>query len=411
MRRLSADWLVPMRAEPVAGGALLIGNDGRILAAGAAQVVPAPPAVPSEYFPGCSLLPGFVNTHTHLELTGLAGAIDAPDFADWIRRIIALKATFDYDHFLAAARQGVADCFAGGVTTIADTGDSGAVIEALFEAQGSGIVYHEVFGPDPGQCSSSLEGLQQRVAERRRFTSDRIRIGVSPHAPYTVSGALYRAVSRWARAEGLPLATHVAEAPGELALFRDGSGSFGEMWRRRGIPLPRGPVTPIEWLERHEVLGPGTLCVHVVHADGTDVERLARSGSAVAHCPMSNRAHAHGTAPLAAMLEAGVRLGCGTDSVVSVGRLDLLGEVRAARVLAGLSASASLALCTTAAAGALGLDTEVGSLEPGKWGDVVAIRTPGAGSGIAACERVLGSGASDVVRTWLAGRAVFSAEG
>ena len=409
MRRLSADWLVPMRGEPVPGGALLIGNDGRILAAGPAHAVPAPPAAPSEHFPGCSLLPGLVNTHTHLELTGLAGAIDAPDFAEWIRRIIALKATFDYDHFLAAARQGVADCFAGGVTTIADTGDSGAVIEALFEAHGSGIVYHEVFGPDPGQCRSSLEGLQQRVAERRRFTSERIRIGVSPHAPYTVSGALYQAVSRWARSEGLPLATHLAEPPGEMTLFRDGSGSFAEMWRRRGIPLPQEPVTPIEWLERHEVLGPGTLCVHVVHADRADVARLARSGSAVAHCPLSNRAHAHGTAPLAAMLEAGIRLGCGTDSVVSVGRLDLLAEARAARALAGLGAPAALALCTTEAARALGLDAEVGSLEPGKWGDVVAIRTAGAGSAMAVCEQVLGSGASDVIRTWLAGRPVFSA--
>lgn len=396
-----------MNGPPVADGAVLIGPDGRIEAAGPAAAVPAPPGASSSHHDGCVLLPGLVNAHTHLELTGLAGAIDAPDFADWIRRIIALKATFDYAHFLAAARQGVADCFAAGVTTVADTGDSGAVIEALFEAGGSGIAYQEVFGPDPAQCGESLAGVQRRVAERRRFSSDRIRIGVSPHAPYTVSGPLYRAVARWARAEGLPVATHLAEPPGEMALFRDGTGSFAEMWRRRGIALPPGPVTPIEWLERHDALGPETLCIHVVQAGAADVGRLERAGAAVAHCPLSNRAHAHGVAPLRALLDAGVRVGCGTDSVVSVGRLDLLAEARAARALAGLGAAATLALCTIDAARAIGLDAEIGSLEAGKWGDVTVARTGQVRSAADVHERVLATGLEDVVETCLGGRTVF----
>ncbi|HEX6088846.1 MAG TPA: amidohydrolase family protein [Gemmatimonadales bacterium] len=407
MRRLSAGWLVPMNGVPVPGGTILIDGRGRIVAAGPPDAVPDPPGADARHHPDCVLIPGLVNAHTHLELTGLAGAIDATDFADWIRRIIALKATFDYSHFLSAARQGIADCFAAGVTTIADTGDSGAVIEALHEAGGSGVVFHEVFGPDPAQCETSLAGLQQRVAERRRFTSERIRIGVSPHAPYTVSGPLYRAVSRWARTERLPMATHVAEPPGEWALFREGTGSFAEMWQRRGIALPPNPVTPVEWLERHEALGPDMLCVHVVHAADHDVARLARAGAGVAHCPLSNRAHGHGTAPLRGFLDAGLRVGCGTDSVVSVGRLDLLAEARAARRLAGLDAMGALALCTAGAARAIGLEREIGTLEPGKWGDAVIVRTGSAISPDDACERVLASSLSDVEETWLGGRSVF----
>ena len=407
MRRLSAGWLVPMNGTPVMGGAILIDGGGRIVAVGSADAVPHPPGADARHHPDCVLIPGLVNAHTHLELTGLAGAIDATDFADWIRRIIALKATFDYVHFLSAARQGIADCFAAGVTTIADTGDSGAVIEALHDVGGSGVVYHEVFGPDPAQCEASLAGLQQRVAERRRFTTERIRIGVSPHAPYTVSGPLYRAVSRWARSERLPMATHVAEPPGEMALFREGTGSFADMWQRRGIALPPGPVTPVEWLERHEALGSDMLCVHVVHADGHDVARLVRTGAAVAHCPLSNRAHAHGTAPLRAFLDAGLRVGCGTDSVVSVGRLDLLAEARAARRIAGLDATAALALCTLDAARAVGMVSEVGSLECGKWGDVAIVRTGTAPSADDACERVLASRPADVEETLLGGRTVF----
>jgi 5-methylthioadenosine/S-adenosylhomocysteine deaminase len=192
-----------------------------------------------------------------------------------------------------------------------------------------------------------------------------------------------------------------------MALFREGTGSFAEMWQRRGIALPRGPVTPVEWLERHEALGPETLCVHVVHADDRDIVRLARAGAAVAHCPLSNRAHAHGAAPLRAFLDGGLRVGCGTDSVVSVGRLDLLAEARAARRLAGLDAMAALALCTVGAARAIGLDSELGSLESGKWGDVAMVRTGAAPSADEACERVLASSLSDVEETLLGGRTVF----
>ncbi|HEU5049136.1 MAG TPA: amidohydrolase family protein [Gemmatimonadales bacterium] len=397
-----------MAGPPVAAGAVLLDDAGRVVAAGTADEVPSPPGLPTTHFAASVLLPGLVNTHTHLELTGLAGALAESDFAEWIRRIIALKATFGYDHFLAAAREGVRDCLAAGVTTIADTGDSGAVIEALFEAGGSGIVYHEVFGPHPDQCDESLAGLVRRVADRRRFTSDRIRIGVSPHAPYTVSGPLYQAVARWARREGLPMATHLSEPPGEVELFRSGTGSFADMWRRRGIPLPPHPLTPVEWLERHDALGPDLLCVHVVHAGEDDIARLSRHDVPVAHCPLSNRAHAHGTAPIRALLDAGLRIGCGTDSVVSVERLDLLAEARDARRRAGLSAHAALGLCTTSAARALGLESGIGSLEPGKWGDAAVVAARG-GTTMDPLEAVLASGVGDVRATYIAGREVYRA--
>src|SRR5690606_9574465 len=182
------------------------------------------------------------------------------------------------------ARQGIRDCLAAGVTTVADSGDSGAVIEALHEAGASGIAYQEIFGPHPDQWRERLEGLRRRVEDRRRFTSARVRIGVSPHAPYTVSGRLYGAVAQWARAEQLPMATHLAESVPEVELFNAGTGSFGAMWQRRGIALPDGPATPVAWLERHGVLGPDLLCAHVVHAGAEDVSRLARSGTPVAHC-------------------------------------------------------------------------------------------------------------------------------
>jgi cytosine/adenosine deaminase-related metal-dependent hydrolase len=407
-RRLQARWVLPVDGPPVERGALLIGADGRILAVGPDALVPRPGDVPAEDFGDAVLAPGFVNTHTHLELTGLEWRPPEPDFAGWIRRLRMTKAAREREAVLAAARRGLADCWAAGATTIADTGDSGAVIEVLAEAGGSGIAYQEVFGPHPDQCDASLQGLQQQVERLGTYATGRVRIGVSPHAPYSVSGPLYRATAEWARAAGLPIAVHLAESFAERELLADGTGAFAEAWRARGIPMP-APVgrTPVAWLEAHGVLSERTLCIHVVHAASDDVARLARAGAAVAHCPLSNRAHGHGDAPLQAFLSAGIRVGLGTDSVVSVAELDLLAEARAARALAGLDAERALALCTIEGARALGLEHETGSLAVGKWGDCVALRLAGAAAGSEAAERVLASGPDAVVATFLGGRDVY----
>jgi cytosine/adenosine deaminase-related metal-dependent hydrolase len=407
-RRLSARWVLPIEAPPIERGAVLLGPDGRIDAVGPEAMVPRPVDVISEDFGDALLLPGLINTHTHLELTGMGGSAPEPEFASWIRRLREAKAALSADAFLSAARQGLADCRAAGVTTVADTGDSGAVIQVLAESRGSGIAYQEVFGPHPAQCDESLRGLQARVDALSVFASGRVRLGVSPHAPYTVSGPLYRATADWARVAELPVAVHLAESPAETALLSDATGSFAEAWERRGIPMP-SPLgrTPVRWLDEHGVLSARTLCIHVVQATGLDIRRLASAGAAVAHCPRSNRAHGHGDAPLAALLAAGIRLGVGTDSAVSVGELDLLAEARAARTLAGLDAAQALALCTLSAARALGLESEIGGLRVGKWGDCVVVRPPPAAARLAPEEQVLAGGPRDVVATYVGGRDVY----
>jgi cytosine/adenosine deaminase-related metal-dependent hydrolase len=395
-----------MAAPPIAAGAVLIGADGRVEAVGPDHLVPLPPDGVEERYDGSLLLPGLINTHTHLELTGLAGGPPEPDFTRWIFGVRQAKAARSAEAVDQAARQGVRECWAAGVTTVADTGDSGAVIAALAALGGSGIVYHEVFGPHPGQVEESMGGLRSAVTRLARYATGRVRIGVSPHAPYTVSSELYAATSAYAAAEGLPLAVHLAESRAESALLEQGSGTFAEAWARRKIPLPPGPGrTPVEWLDAHGVLGERTLCIHVVQATAADLDRLAGRGAAVAHCPLSNRAHGHGDAPLQGMLDRGLRVGVGTDSVLSVGAVDLLAEARAARVLGALDAVGALALCTTGAAAAIGLASEIGSLEPGRWGDCVVLRARA--SGLDPEERALACGPEDVVATYLGGRAVY----
>jgi cytosine/adenosine deaminase-related metal-dependent hydrolase len=409
-RRLAARWVIPIEDHPIERGAVLIGANGRIIAMGPDDRVPRPSEVPAEEYGDAVLLPGLINTHTHLELTGLEGTAPESDFARWIMNVRERKAGRTREQFLAAAHAGLAACWAAGVTTVADSGDSGAVIQALCQTGGSGIAYQEVFGPHPGDVAASLAGLQARVDGLGAFANGRVRLGVSPHAPYTVSGQLYAATAAWARAEALPLAAHVAESPAECDLLARGTGGFAEAWRRRGIPLP-SPLgrTPLEWLNDHGVLGESTLCIHGVQASPTDRELMRAAGAALAHCPLSNHAHGHGSAPLREYLECGIRVGLGTDSVLSVGTLNLLAEARAARRAAGLDAPRALGLCTLEAARALGLDGEIGSLRAGKWGDCTLILLPADVTERSLVERTLATGPEDVVATYLSGGAVYRA--
>ena len=413
--RLTADWIVPVSSPPVERGAVLIGSDGRIEAVGPAGVVPAPPGVPNLVFAGAALMPGLVNAHTHLELTGLAGQIEETDFSAWIRGVRRVKSELTPEWFLAAARQGVRDAFAAGITTVLDTGDSGTVLPALVELGCAGVAYQEVFGPDPGQCDASLQGLRSRVAELAPQARGRVRLGVSPHAPYTVSGPLYRAVTEFAAAGGLPIAVHLAESPAESMLVTRHEGPFAEAWNGRGIPpvalhgsLPASARrSPVAWLDAHGLLGRDTLCIHTVQLDQTDIETLATRQTSVAHCPASNARHGHGAAPLAALLAAGLRVGLGTDSVVSVGALDLWAEMRAARQLAGLTPGQALALATREGARLIGAESEVGWLGAGAFADLIAVQLAAGPEDQPVESRLLAAGPGSVLATYASGRPVY----
>ncbi len=315
------------------------------------------------------LVPGLINVHTHLELTHLGGSDGETAFPSWIRRVRELKDATTPDQFRAAAEQGLRDCWARGVTCVADTGSTGAVAAVIAGLGGRAVVYQEVFGPDPAQVSESLEELKLALQPLRLLASTRLRVGVSPHAPYSVSEPLYRRTAALAAAEGLPLAVHLAESPEETQLVRDGTGPFAEALRARGIAVePRG-CSPVEYLRQLVVLQPRTLCIHCVQVGDADIRSLREAGVAVAHCPLSNRAHRHGAAPVAAFRAAGIPVGVGTDSVVSVGTLDLWAEAAAA----GLTGDDALRQLTIDNARALGWDAEIGSLEVGKVADLAVL--------------------------------------
>ena len=149
MLRLRAGSVHPVTAPPIPDGAVLVDERGLIAAVGPDHAVPRPSNAEPLEFPDGALVPGLVNCHTHLELTQFAGQVESADFPEWIRQLRALKDRTSPEDFRRGAEQGVRDCWAAGVTCVADTGSTGAAMEALHALGGRGIVYQEVFGPDP----------------------------------------------------------------------------------------------------------------------------------------------------------------------------------------------------------------------------------------------------------------------
>jgi cytosine/adenosine deaminase-related metal-dependent hydrolase len=334
------------------------------------------------------LMPGLVNVHTHLELTALRGFLEDLDFPHWIWRLNGVKrAVLDRDRMLDSARFGIVEGLRAGITTYADTCDSGVAFDAMLEAGVRGIMYQEVFGPDPASCGQSLAELAAKVAALRPRQTPLVTVGVSPHAPYTVSDSLYAAVASYAREHGLPVAAHIAESEVERELVERGAGIFAEGLAGRGLPVaPRGRSS-VALLQRTGVLDTGALLIHCVRLDAEDIATIAGTSCGVAHCPVSNAKLGHGTAPLLEMLDAGILVGLGSDSVASNNRMDLLAEARAAtlgqRARVGrhdvLCARDALHLATLGGARAIGLDRAIGSLEPGKSADLAAFPLHAAG--------------------------------
>jgi cytosine/adenosine deaminase-related metal-dependent hydrolase len=237
-----------------------------------------------------------------------------------------------------------------------------------------------VFGPDPAIAGTALADLRVKVEQMRAKETPLVRAGVSPHAPYTVSDELFAATAGYARTANLPIAIHVAESEMEAQLVTDGTGSFADGLRARGIVVERRGRSPIDLLQRLGVLDARPLLIHAVRVDDEDIAAIAAARCAVAHCPVSNAKLGHGVAPLIELLGAGIDVALGSDSVASNNRMDLLDEARAAILMQRarlkspevLTASDALHLATLGGAAALGLSDEIGSLEAGKAADIVA---------------------------------------
>ena len=421
----TAQWVLPIASATIEDGAVVV--EGALIAGVGtrAELLARFPNADVRDYGAAALLPGFVNCHTHLELTAMRGYLEPEesDFFAWLRKLtLARLLKMTPDDLYVSAAWGAVEAARAGVTSV---GDASASAEEAMRALGDvglrGIVYQEVFGPEPELAAEQFAKLHERVAHLQAFESDLVRLGVSPHSPYTVSARLLEMVSDFAVNETFPLMIHTAESAAEELLIREGRGTFAESFAQRGIAWSAPGLSSVQYLARCGVLRARPLLAHCIRVDEQDIVMIKEAGASVAHCPKSNAKLGHGHAPY--HLFKKIAHGFGSDSVASNNTCDILEEARFATLMAraaatkqddgkpaAFTAHEALATATHGGARALWQDIQTGSLAEGQRADLIAIKLDGAHQTPVydpARALIFASSGRDVALTVVAGREVF----
>ncbi len=291
-------------------------------------------------------------------------------------------------------------------------------MKALRDTGLRGTVYQESFGPDPKLAKEQFAKLSEKIAKLKSIQTSFVRVGISPHAPYTVSAPQLEMISEFALAEKLPLMMHAAESVAETTLLAEGVGSFAEGFAKRGIEWSVPALSSIKYLARHGVLRTSPLLAHCINVDAEDLDIIAETQTRIAHCPKSNAKLGHGRAPFAEFVRRKLPVGLGSDSVASNNTCDLLEEARFALLSArgggeqsiNLDASDALYAATVGGARAVGLEGQIGELREGCQADFAVVSLAGTHqlpSYDPVSALIFSSSGRDVVLTVVGGRELY----
>lgn len=396
----AAAWLINPDLPPIAGGAILIRN-GQVAATGTlAELKKNHSAVVVEHH-DCAILPGFVNAHTHLELTHfpswrLRTHVDynPRSFTDWIIQLIKITRGLQAEDFRASLVEGLRKCVESGTTAVGDIVSHYDLASSYNVPPIRGRLFFEALGHDPARYRERLDQAATAIEGLREAT---ITTGLSPHTPYTSSESNLPLIQNMANARNLPLAIHISESQAESDFIFDTSGPLAEkLYPFVGLEqylVPPRHCSSTELLDRNGLLTPATLAVHCVHINLADAQILKKRGVTVCLCPRSNDRLDVGRAPLALLKKFEIPLALGTDSLASNDSISLWDEMRfALDMFSGdLSPAEVFRMATSGGAAALGLSDRIGILEIGKHADFQVISHIGSDEkGL--LERVIGQG-------------------
>ncbi len=379
---LTARYIVPVDGPPIEGGRLIV-SGGTIM-----EVEPKRRGRADRDLGNVAILPGFVNAHTHLDLSPMPVHPDRPDGTEdevrWLRRVVEHRRSARADSSRAVVERNIAASLAAGTTAVADISPAGASWEGLSASPIRGVVFAEVVGLKRMRGIETNQAAWDWIASLGIGEDEpllRLRPGLSPHAPYSTAGWLYER----AAAGKLPLSTHLAEMPEELTLLRSRGGplrSFLEdigAWDDDWEPL--GP-SPADYLRQGDLRRSDWLIAHATYLKPDEFWGLRGSGDddrrvAVAYCPRTHARFGHDPHPYRAMLERGVIVCLGTDGLASSPTLSVLDEARFLHARdPSLSGPLLLTMATLFGAWALRLDDSAGTLAPGKRADLAVVALP-----------------------------------
>ncbi|MEW5802843.1 MAG: amidohydrolase family protein [bacterium] len=398
-----AAWILPISSPPIRDGIVAV-RDGRILEAGAAQSMrkkygrlegihqPAEKHL-VDYGDG-AILPSLVNAHTHLELSCLAGRVQAgAGFVGWIKNLILARERCKSRDVEAGILAAIEELRQRGTGLVGDVSNTGLSIPFLRESSLKGIVFVEAIGFQPQKERENWKYVQYIIGHYSRFSQGAergVHICLAAHAPYSVSSRYMQLLQKDQHALDEPFSIHVAESTEESTFLSTGEGEFRQFLIDRGGWDPDwGPpkTTPVQYLSRLGALRGGTICVHAVWVDDEDIDILAMSGSHPCICPRSNHTLGVGRAPVEKFLQRGISPCLGTDSLASNSSLCLWQEMSFLKnAIPSLPCNQILKMATLSGSLALG-EREFGSIEAGKYASLIFL--PVTASSVDAIEEAL----------------------
>ena len=359
-------------SEPIPDGAIAIA-DGRIAAVGLAEdLLEHAPTGQVVNAGGCLILPGLVNTHSHLAMTLLRGLADDLPLMEWLENHIwpAEKTHMNREAVRLGTELAVAEQLLAGVTTTTDMYFFGNEVAAvLAEAGMRGVIAESLIDFATPRCKTPDEMMEkQRELAQEYRDHPLITPSIAAHAPYTVSASNLVKEAELAEELGTTFQIHLSETRWEVEKLMEEKGR-----------------SPVAYLADLGVLSERTVAAHCVHVSPEDIEILVDFEVGVAHNPVSNLKLASGVAPIPTMVESGVKLGLGTDGAASNNTLDLLRDLQLASLLhkgvfgdpTALPARSMIEMATIGGARVLGLDAEIGTLTEGKQADMVCFSVDG----------------------------------
>lgn len=366
---LTARWVFPVAGPPLSRGTVTVGR-GRIVA-----VDPQGTRTADENLGNVALIPGLVNPHTHLDLSGARGATpptDADHFPDWLRAVIAFRRARTPEQVAADTRAGLAEALRFGTTLIGDIAADGGSWDALAAAPVRAVVFREMIGLSQPRSEDALRSAEAWLAAHP--ATDTCRPGLSPHAPYSARKGLFPEAGKLCWQAKHPMAVHLAESEAELELLYHRRGPFVDFLKGLGL-----------WDDAEFVEGfPDVMALcdfHqprlFIHGNQLPLSIRIRRGSSIVYCPRTHAAFGHPPHPFRDFLRRGATVCLGTDSLASNLDLDPLAEARFVRAQCpDLPGDALLTMLTQAGAVALGWGDDCGTLESGKSADLVAVPLP-----------------------------------
>jgi cytosine/adenosine deaminase-related metal-dependent hydrolase len=387
--------VLPIAGDPIPSGWVAVEN-GRIAAVSSA------PTSGAIDLGSAVILPALVNAHTHLELSYLRDVVPpATRFLDWIAAIMAARRRHADPRdpvILAAARAGIEEARASGTGLVGEVSNTLVTVPLLREAAMAARVFYELTG-------FNIDDAGARVRQARTAIDGEGADGdiLAPHAPYSVSPALFSAIRADMDAHARDVsAVHLGESPEEIEFLAAGTGAWRDLLVTLGAwtDVWEAPgASPVQYLADAGFLDSRVVVVHGVQLEGGDLARLRALGTTVVSCPRSNQYVGVGNPPLEAFYAMGVTVAFGTDSLASVGDLNLFSELALARELAPrVPARTLLESATRCGADALGFGDEFGTIEVGKRGALIAVKVPADAGDV---EEYLVSGIEPAAIAWL----------